>query len=96
MAKAKIVIHSKVNDPDGMITEFTVWKLPAPSQERPHGLKYSFFFGREGIRIIAYDNERGKGDHRHYLDREEKYVFVSIEKLMSDFLKDIQDYRRRR
>jgi hypothetical protein len=30
------------------------------SDDRPHGLKYSLFYGRPGERIIAYDNETGK------------------------------------
>jgi Family of unknown function (DUF6516) len=96
MAKAKIIVHTKTEEPDGAITELKVWRLPEPTEERPHGLKYSFYFGRDGARIIAYDNERGKGDHRHFLEHEEKYNFVSIEKLISDFLNDLKKYRSKK
>ncbi len=67
-----------------------VWRLPEASQERPHGLKYSLFFGRPGQRIIGYDNEAGKGDHRHYGDREEPYSFSSLQQLMADFEDDVR------
>lgn len=67
-----------------------VWRLPTADPERPHGLKYSLFFGRPGERIIGYDNEAGKGDHRHYRDHEEAYRFVSLERMIRDFEDDIR------
>ena len=63
--------------------------------ERPHGLKYSLFFGRDGRRIVAYDNERGKGDHKHIEGRESRYRFVSVEQLVADFLIDVERARKR-
>ncbi|WP_454848739.1 toxin-antitoxin system TumE family protein [Rhizobium binxianense] len=65
------------------------WRLPAASSERPHGLKYSLFYGRPAERIVCYDNEAGKGDHRHYGDREEPYAFTTVDKLISDFEADV-------
>jgi hypothetical protein len=50
-------------------------------------------FGRPGERLVGYDNERGKGDHRHYGLRETSYDFVSIEQLMEDFGADISRVR---
>jgi hypothetical protein len=44
-------------------------------------------------RIFGYDNERGKGDHRHHRGREEPYRFTSVEKLVSDFLADVAKER---
>jgi hypothetical protein len=70
--------------------QICVWRLPRLTHERPHGLKYSLFYGRPGERIICYDNEAGKGDHRHYRDREEAYAFVSLEKLIADFEADVR------
>lgn len=67
-----------------------VWQLPDPNAERPHGLKYSLFFGRPGERIIGYDNEAGKGDHRHYRDHEEPYRFESLERTIGDFEDDVR------
>jgi hypothetical protein len=78
---------------DGCIIEMRVWQLPAPSGERPHGLKYSLFYGRPGERIVAYDNEAGKGDHRHLREQEEPYRFVSLEKLIADFRQDVAKER---
>lgn len=74
---------------DGCIIEIRIWRLPAVSAERPHGLKYSLFYGRPGERIVAYDNEAGKGDHRHLRKHEEAYRFVSMERLIADFEQDV-------
>jgi hypothetical protein len=42
-----------------------LWHLSERDAERSHGLEYSLFYGRDGARIVGYDNERGKGNHRH-------------------------------
>ena len=38
---------------------------------------------------MRYDNERGKGDNRHYGEREEVYSLVSGAQLVADFLEDV-------
>ena len=83
---------------DGTIREMVIWRLPAPDPERPHGLKYRLFYGRSDRCLVRYDNEPGKGDHRHYGDgegneREEAYSWVSVQQLMVDFKSDIDKLR---
>lgn len=73
----------------------TIWRLPSASAERPHGLKYSLFFGRDGERIVGYDNEAGKGDHRHLRGTEEAYVFTDVDALVADFLADVRREREK-
>ena len=89
MRKASLVLHDKAELPEGFIVEVKIWQLPAGSDERPHGLKYSLFFGRAGERIVAYDNETGKGDHRHLRAKEESYEFHSLDRLLADFRSDV-------
>ncbi len=88
--KAHRIFYDKAVLADGAIVETTIWRLPKASSERPHGLKYSLFYGRNGLRIVGYDNERGKGDHRHVGEVETRYRFVSVEKLVVDFLADVE------
>ena len=88
--KAKRIFYDKAVLPDGAIVEMTIWQLPKSSSERPHGLKYSLFYGRDGLRIVGYDNERGKGDHKHLGEMETRYRFVSVEKMVADFLADVE------
>ena len=93
MKKAKQIFKDKYIYADGAIREMTIWKLPEKSDERPHGLKYSLFYGYPGNCLVRYDNEQGKGDHRHYRDKEEKYRFISVQQLVADFRSDIDKLR---
>ncbi len=88
MARAKLIFHDKRVDGDEIV-EMTIWQVPMPVAASDHRLKYSLFFGRKGERVIGYDNERGKGDHRHYRGREEPYVFVGVDELIADFIADV-------
>ena len=88
--KAQRIFYDKTLLPDGSIVEMVIWQLPSPSDDRPHGLKYRLFYGRDGKRMVGYDNERGKGDHKHLLGVEKRYKFISVEKLIADFLADIE------
>ena len=90
--KAVLLLDEKVVLPDGAIMELVIWRLPRATPDRPHGLKYRLYFGRRGICLVRYDNESGKGDHRHIKGREESYRFVSVEKLRRDFETDIAKY----
>lgn len=38
---------------------------------------------------MRYDNERGKGDHRHLGEIEVPYMFESFARLMADFMADV-------
>lgn len=91
--KARRIFHDKAMFPDGSIVEMTIWQLPEATPERPHGLKYSLYFGHQGERIVGYDNERGKGDHKHIGDAEFPYQFVDVDTLVADFIADIERIR---
>ncbi|MEK6747710.1 MAG: DUF6516 family protein [Pseudomonadota bacterium] len=68
--------------------EMVIWALPTATLERPHGLKYRLYCGRNDECVVRYDNESGKGDHRHQGDVEEPYQFSSLDKLIVDFRAD--------
>ncbi|PSH61725.1 hypothetical protein CU102_26450 [Phyllobacterium brassicacearum] len=87
--KAEKVLYRKRNLGSGAIVEMVVWKLPQPVPGSSHFYKYRLFFGRNGERIVGFDNERGKGDHCHLDGIEQPYTFVSIEQLRIDFLAEV-------
>lgn len=90
---AILIFKDKYIYGDGAIREMVIWKLPDTDPERPHGLKYRLYYGYPDRCLIRYDNERGKGDHRHWADKEEQYSFVTVEKLIEDFKSDITKLR---
>jgi hypothetical protein len=78
---------------DGHILRIRIWEVAEPVPPSVHRLKYSLFYGQPGARVVLYDNERGKGDHRHYGEVEETYEFQGIERLIADFLADVRRLR---
>jgi hypothetical protein len=89
MAAAQLLFHFKLLYDDGAIAELKIWELPEPVRGSRHRFKYSLYYGRDGVRLVGYDNERGKGDHRHYADRQEAYAFTSVAQLRADFEADV-------
>lgn len=43
--------------------------------------------------MVRYDNERGKGDHRHIGDDETPYRFTDLAALLADFRRDVEDWK---
>ncbi len=56
----------------------------------PKRLKYRPVYILDGERIVGFDNERGKGDHKHLGGKELAYRFVSIDQLLDDFLAEVE------
>ncbi|MDR2213072.1 MAG: DUF6516 family protein [Pseudomonadales bacterium] len=88
MAKATLILNTKTII-GKWIVQRRIWALPQASVERPHRLKYSLFCGNDETCLVRYDNEAGKGDHRHYGAREEPYPFTTLETLLRDFRADV-------
>ena len=91
--KADLLFHQRIGYDDGAIVEMLLWRVPLPVPPSAHNLKYSLFYGRPGVREVGYDNERGKGDHRHLQGIETVYVFSTAEQLIADFWTDVRSVR---
>jgi hypothetical protein len=85
-------MNRKLSREDGSILQFVIWELPEPLPGSSHQYKYRFYYGKDGIGLIRYDNERGKGDHLHYLSREVPYTFSDLDTLLEDFLRDVTQF----
>jgi hypothetical protein len=71
----------------------TVWGLPEPLSGSTHSCKYRLAYVVEGECVLRYDNESGKGDHRHTGGKETTYVFISVDQLLDDFLADVARWK---
>lgn len=85
--------HEKHCFNDGATLELRIYAVRSPVPGSKHRLKYSLFYGKDGKRLVGYDNEKPKGDHRHYGSREMLYKFSTVEQLISDFLADVAAIR---
>jgi hypothetical protein len=91
--KATLLFHDKKRDELGNIMEVKVWRV-AIGEHTPHGFKYSLVYVANGVRVVGYDNERGKGDHKHSAGRELPYLFTTPEALVKDFLADVEAWKQ--
>ena len=66
--------------------------IPLSLPPSTHGYKYRLYYGAAGVCRVRYDNERGKGDHRHRGEREENYAFTTLDRLLADFEHDVSNW----
>lgn len=73
--------------------ELLIWRVPGPARGSTHDNKYALAYVVAGQCVIRYDNEAGKGDHKHFGDMEKPYVFTTPAKLPADFWFDVDQWR---
>jgi len=91
--KARLITRFKDVTPDGGVIERVVWQVPDPIAPSEHRYKYRAAYAVGGVRVVGFDNERGKGDHCHIRGIEKTYDFRSIEQLIEDFIAAVVSVR---
>ncbi|KNY36167.1 DUF6516 family protein [Agrobacterium sp. SUL3] len=70
--------------------EVVLWHLPEPVPGSDHPFKYRLALVVRGECVLRYDNERGKGDHRHMDGHEDAIAFTRLEALFDAFQADME------
>lgn len=92
MVDATLLFKTRAQHSAGVV-EMVVWRVPQPVPPSNHGFKYRLVYLVDGRRVVGYDNERGKGDHRHLGAVQTAYRFVDVQTLVADFLADVERAR---
>ncbi|WP_018859285.1 toxin-antitoxin system TumE family protein [Rhizobium sp. 42MFCr.1] len=87
---ARLIEKSRTVINDKTYFEVVLWHLPNPVPGSTHPFKYRLAFVVNGECVLRYDNERGKGDHRHLGNREGAIEFTSLEALYDAFQADME------
>ncbi len=88
--KAVQLVSTRISYSESAFAELVLWRLPEPVDGSAHGFKYRLAYVVRGECVLRYDNEVGKGDHRHVRGIESAYVFTTPEQLIADFQRDIE------
>jgi uncharacterized protein DUF6516 len=88
--RATLVINRKITFDDGAVAHVVVWDLPVPLIGSMHRYKYRLYFGKAGVCFVRFDNEQGKGDHKHIAGIEDIYAFRDIPTLLDDFWAEVE------
>lgn len=83
------VVRTRIVYSASAFAELVLWQIPKPVAGSAHGFKYRLAYVVDGVCVLRYDNEVGKGDHRHYGSKESTYEFSTPEQLIADFQSDI-------
>lgn len=88
--KAVQLVSTRITYSESAFAELVLWRLSQPVEGSAHGFKYRLAYVVRGECVLRYDNETGKGDHRHIGGIERAYAFTTPEKLIVDFQHDIE------
>lgn len=91
---ATLIFRDRVVFGDRDFAEFVIWQVPTSVPPTSHGFKYRLVYIVDGLRVIGFDNERGKGDHQHTEGQERPYTFLGVDQLMMDFVGSIEAWRK--
>lgn len=83
---AQLITRFKDVTADGGILELVIWRVPEPVAPTEHGYKYRAVYVVNGVRVVGFDNERGKGDQCHLDGKEMPYAFTGVDQLIEDFV----------
>ena len=75
---------------EGVRAERVLWQLPSPARGSLHSYKYRYALIANGVCLLRYDNEAGKGDHKHIGTVEQPFHFVDVKTLRAAFLADVR------
>lgn len=91
--KARLVQKDRTPVGDRGFAEIVIWQVPAPLPGSTHGYKYRLALVVDEVCVLRYDNEAGKGDHKHLGGREVPYTFTTLEQVVCDFWADVARLR---
>ena len=93
--RAVELVRSRIVYAGDAFAELVLWRLSQPLAGSMHRYKYRLAYVVEDVSVLRYDNETGKGDHRHDGSAEWPYSFSTPERLIADFLRDIERWNHK-
>ena len=87
--RATLLQKERIKLGDHRFAEIVVWQLPQAAPGSAHGFKYRMALVVNEVCVLRYDNEAGKGDHKHLAGIEVAYVFSTLDQLVDDFWADV-------
>jgi hypothetical protein len=93
MGAAKKIKRERIEFDEGSFVELSIFELPKPLAGSTHNFKYRLAYVVSDECVMRYDNEAGKGDHKHIGRRQYPYHFVDVDTLISDFYTEVERIR---
>ena len=92
--RAELLVRRRIGLSENEFIEIVIWKVPDKVKGSDHHFKYRLAYVANGECLLRYDNEAGKGDHRHAGSEETPYRFAGVDRLLPDFLNEVERLRQ--
>jgi hypothetical protein len=89
---ARLLLRERRIVSEGRFADIVIWQLPSPVPGSTHGFKYRLAFVVEEVCVLRFDNETGKGDHKHVGAGEVPYAFTTLAQPVTDFWNAIDEW----
>ncbi len=90
---ARLLLRERRIVGEDRFAEVVIWHVPGPVRGSDHAYKYSLAFVVGGVCVLRFDNEAGKGDHKHLGEAEVAYEFATLPQLVTDFWDAVEAWR---
>jgi hypothetical protein len=91
---AKVLMRERLVLSSRAFVEVAIWQLAQPLSGSVHRYKYRLAYIVDNVCVLRYDNEAGKGDHKHLDEIEVSYQFIDLDTLQTDFWADVDAWRK--
>ena len=91
---ATLVMNRRIWLDANSLLSLVVWDVTPSVRGSNHKYKYRLAYVVEGKCVLRYDNEAGKGDHKHQGAAEIPIEFIDINRLVDDFVVKVNQLRR--
>jgi hypothetical protein len=89
---ARLLLRERHILGESRFAEIVIWQLPRLLPGSAHNYKYRLAFIVDEVCMIRFDNEAGKGDHKHVNNLETYYGFTNLPQLVADFWNEIDGW----
>jgi Family of unknown function (DUF6516) len=90
---ARLLLRERWIIAEDRFAEIVIWEFPRPAIGNRHRFKYRLAFVVDEICVLRFDNETGKGDHRHLGETETPYRFTTLAQLVTDFWDEVERWQ---
>lgn len=92
VVEARLILDDRLVLSDTTFVEMIIWRVPQPVHGSAHPFKYRLALVSDGTCVLRYDNEAGKGDHKHIDAVEMPHRFIDLATLQREFWKDVETW----
>ena len=90
---SQLIYQDKIQLTNIEFIQLVIWHVEPPVNGSSHNYKYRFAYVKEGICRLRYDNEAGKGDHKHVGNKEQPIIFTHPIALKRSFFDEVAQLR---